>query len=173
MDDAFVKSQNEASIRQVAGFKRSSPENKAITRETKETGTKPEKPETRKRPKLNKSLQDESGKAGSNAEKHDGLCVDDQGRKPELESPSGVKTRRHVGSDTSGSSRLHDSLHSPFFESRETRSKSRNQTAATTRLEGICSLLLKSHTLKFVCGRDDKKHASPLRAVEPIPKWSE
>lgn len=174
MDRAFKRSENETARRQATGFKRSSPENKTSR---KEIGTKPE---TRKRAKLNESLQDEGENTKGNAEKHDGnkLCArpdirdaDDYGRKSQLEPPGGgVKTRRNVGSDI-GHSKLHDSSLSAFLGSRETRSKARMQTAATTiRFEKLVSLLERARA-NHVCSGDEKQ-ASPSRVNEPISKWS-
>jgi hypothetical protein len=119
MDKVFERSDSsEISTRQDTSSKRSSPEN---GKHERVAGTKID---TRKRPKLKESLQDESGKPADRIVGGNG-----QGRKSQLEySSNRPKTRRSAGQDVLDSFNF-------FSEARETRSTSRKQVMTMLRFE--------------------------------------
>lgn len=156
MDNAFKKSENETASLQVTGLKRPSPGNKS---DRKQTGAISTKPETRKRVKLNESLQEEGGMTKGNTDELDGKPLRHQRDTPDADGHGGgVKTRRNAGSDIPGRLRLQDSSISPFFESPETRSKVRKQAVTTMRFEKIRCLILTTHSLNISAAATKNMH---------------
>lgn len=140
MDNLFLKSANETSTSHETGSKRPSPGSKKPEREISI------KPDTRKRPKLTESLQDEGGKVQEIPEepasvrsgrRRDIANVDDQDEQTRLELTDQNRPKtRSAGLEVLNNFNSQGSLLHTHFEARKTRSTtSRNQGTIKLRFE--------------------------------------